>query len=71
MNFKHTDEGMTIQFTWKEKFLILVRGSIFFNAKYAYMVSSHLMKFISENLNKHGDVRKHGQIEEHEKIKST
>jgi len=70
MNFHHTEKGMSIKFSWKEKLIILLKGSLFFDAKFAYMFNTHLMRFISDNLKKTGSVSTHGQFKEDEEIKA-
>jgi len=70
MKFRHTKKGMSIKFSWKEKLIILFKGNLFFDAKFAYMFNTHLMRFISENISKTGNVTRHGQFQESEEVKS-
>lgn len=60
MKFEHKDEGLQIQYSWKERFKILFLGKLDFDFKSSYNYYSHWMNFICAALSKYGDGHKHG-----------
>ena len=67
MFYLHTEEGLEIKLSWKERFLIFFKGIIKFNRKSSYQYYNHLMHLISEGFKKYGDAREHGNSYNREK----
>lgn len=70
MQFKHEEDGLKIEFSWKEIFNIIKYKSLSFNRKSTYMFYTHFMRLISEGITKYGDSKKHGLIKEDEEVKT-
>jgi len=62
MKFKLKEKHLELQFTWKEIFLIIIRGCFKLDRKSVYTFSTILMKIIHEFNLKYGDYREHGSF---------
>jgi len=66
MKFKLKEKHLELQFTWKEIFLIIIRGCFRLDRKGVYTFSTILMKIIHDLSAKYGDYREHGAFKNDE-----
>ena len=64
MLYIHTEEGLVIRLTWKERFIYFLTGNIKFNRKGSYQYYNHFLHVISKGLQQYGDVKEHGESKE-------
>jgi hypothetical protein len=60
MKFNHLDNHSEINFSFKERLMILFKGKVKFNHLNSYKFYSSFMHMISLAIEKYGDAKKHG-----------
>jgi hypothetical protein len=70
MKYIHTEEGLVIKYSWKERILIMLRGTTKFDKKSSYQYYGGLMHLISTGVIKYGDSKIHGDVGLSDKIKT-
>lgn len=70
MIFNHLEKGLQIKFSWKERFNILLKGFVQFDAKGTYDYYNHWLNFITQAHEKYGDARRHGETQPEDPVET-
>ena len=63
MQYIFKEEELEIKLSWKERFMIFLKGCILMNRFDSYKHSTVLMKLASDAVKQYGDAKEHGEIE--------